>query len=152
MSPILNRFAVTSGSNSSNTPLARDPSPSPQLREAQHTFIYTVTGRHFHSRALVLSCKWYAAFLEFKISEAWPTLLQPVLVDIDKRAASPCDHDISVAFQFLTAVVLELNRRELALVNIVDEMYNKCLFGDPDEERLKGNQLVFAALGWISMV
>jgi hypothetical protein len=71
-------------------------------------------------------------------------------VDIDPAATSPCDREIVVTFEFLTAVVLELKRKELALVNIVDEMYNKCLLRETDKDRCRANHLVFAALGWIS--
>jgi hypothetical protein len=91
------------------------------------------------------------AFLEFKILEAWNTLLAPVLEHINPKAISPCDHDISIAFQFLTAVASELKRKELALVDIVCGLYNKCLLHETDDDRSKAHQLAFAALGWISM-
>jgi hypothetical protein len=104
-----------------------------------------------HSPALTLSRNWYLAFLEFKILDAWNTLLAPVLEDINPKATSPCDDDIGIAFQFLTAVAAELKRKELALVNIVDGMYNRCLLHETDNDRSKAHQLAFAALGWISM-
>jgi hypothetical protein len=144
-----------SGSQRSTTPSTRDVSPTRQRLEAQNAFIFAVTGKPFESRShtLTKSCNWYTAYLEFKITDAWKTLFRPILQNIKSTSTSPCDHDISIAFQFLTAVVLELERRELALVNIVDQMYNKELLVDlPTEtDRSRANQLVFAALGWISM-
>jgi len=50
----------------------------------------------------------------------------------------------------LTAIVLELRRRELALVEIVDGLYNQDLLNETDCERSVACQMVFAALGWIS--
>jgi hypothetical protein len=89
--------------------------------------------------------------LEFKILDAWSTLFAPVLENINQEATVPYDHDIAIAFQFLTAVASELERKELALVNIVDGIYNKCLLHETDDDRSKAHQLAFAALGWISM-
>lgn len=78
----------------------------------------------------------------------------PVLVGIHSDATCPCDHDITIAFQFLTAVASDLKRKEIALVDIVDAMYNKGLFCEleTDYERSRAHQLVFAALGWISIL
>jgi hypothetical protein len=91
------------------------------------------------------------SFLQFKIVQSWNTLLAPVLKKINQKATSPCDHDIAIAFQFLTAVAAEMKRKELALVDIVCGVYNKLLLYETDDERSKAHQLVFAALGWISM-
>lgn len=73
---------------------------------------------------------------------------------IHSNATYPCGHDITISFQFLTAVVLELKRKEIALVDIVDTMYNKGLFCqlETDYERSRAHQLVFAAFGWISIL
>jgi hypothetical protein len=100
---------------------------------------------------LTSSCNWYLAFLEFKILQAWTSLLAPILKDVDPKATAPCDHDIAIAFRFLTAVAAELQRNEVALANIVDEVYNKGLVHHTDNDRSKAHQLAFAALGWISM-
>jgi hypothetical protein len=117
----------------------------------QDAFILAVTGTLCHSHALALSCNWYIAFLEFKINEAWKTLLRPILTKINAAATTPGDDEISIVFDFLKAVVEELNQKELALVNIVDKMHNKELLLDAGDERSKANQLVFATLGWISV-
>lgn len=153
---MLSCFLGSSVSDLSSTPTSRNPSAAPQKQEAQTALIFAVTGKrlhlgeHQHPTALTLSCHWYLAFLEFKILEAWNTLLAPVLANVNLKPTSPCDDDISAAFQFLTAVVSELSRKDIALVNIVDAMYNRCLLHETDDDRSKANQLVFAALGWIS--
>lgn len=63
----------------------------------------------------------------------------------------PNDEDMSVAFQILGTIIKQFEREELALTDIVDKLYNDKLFKqETDEFRSHANQLVFAALGWIS--
>ena len=57
---------------------------------------------------------------------------------------------MGIGMRVLTAIVLELRRRELALVEIVDGLYNQDLLNETDCERSVACQMVFAALGWIS--
>jgi hypothetical protein len=141
-----------SRSNVSPAPIAQGSLMTQERIKAQNGFIIAVTGKDSHSSALTLSYNWYAAFLVFKVKEAWSTLLSPVLAKVNTAVTKPCDHDISIAFSFLTAIVLQLDRKELALVEIVDEMYNQELLRFTDDDRSRANQLVFAALGWISMM
>ena len=130
--------------------MTRDVSLTSQDLTPQDAFILAITGTPYHSHASALSCKWYIAFLVFKINEAWNTLLRPILTRIKTETTTPGDDEISTTFDFLKAVVEELHRKELALVNIVDEMHNREILLDAGDERSKANQLVFAALGWIS--
>lgn len=154
---LLIRFLVPQRSNISTWSTAQDLSQSSQKQEAQVALILVVTGirlnskKILHSPALTSSCNWYLAFLEFKILQAWTSLLAPILKDVDSKAAVPCDHDIAIAFRFLAAVAARLQRNEVALANIVDEVYNDCLVYHTDNHRSKAHQLAFAALGWISM-
>jgi hypothetical protein len=65
----------------------------------------------------------------------------------------PSKEDISIAFQIFKIVVVQLKKRDLALSNIVDALYNEgneglLRYTDPD--RSNANQLVLASLGWIS--
>jgi hypothetical protein len=143
---------VSSGLDISNTPT----STATQILEAPNSLIFAVTGKRVHLRehpdppALNLACTWFLAFLEFKIIEAWNTLLAPVLANVNPKVTSPSRDDICFAFQFLEAVVSQLDRKEVALVEVVDAMYNRGLLHDTDDDRSKADQLVFAALGWIS--
>jgi hypothetical protein len=155
---VLSCFLGPLGSDLSNTPTSRDLSVAPQSLESPSELIHSVTGKRVHlgnhpnPTALTLACTWYLAFLEFKILEAWNTLLAPVLANVNPKPTSPCKDDICLAFQFLTEVVRVLGRKEVALVDIVDAMYNRGLLHDTDDDRSKANQLVFATLGWISML
>lgn len=118
----------------------------------QEAFIYETTHAALKSSEnLSTSSEWYVSFLECKIREAWDPLFRPVLVDISSKE-EPNDADIAIAFELLTAIILEFNRRDLALIEIVDELYNKKLLKETDSERAVANQLVFAAFGWISML
>lgn len=154
---MLIRFLVPQRSNISTWSTAQDLSQSSQKQEAQVALILVVTGIRLNSEnklpspTLTSSCNWYLAFLEFKILQAWSSLLAPILKNVDPKATVPCDHDIAIAFRFLAAVAARLQRNEVALANIVDEVYNDCLVHHTDNHRSKAHQLAFAALGWISM-
>lgn len=99
--------------------------------------------------------EFYADQLENKIKEAWLLRIRPVLLGIS-NSKSPTENDISLAFEFLTAVKAELNNREhdkVALTDICDMMYDNglCVQKNEDRDRTDGLQLVFAAVGWLSM-
>ena len=125
----------------------------PQVTPAspQQTFINTITRSTTHSQLLSDACDWYIAFLEFKIREAWNTLFQPVL-NSESITNTPSDSEIGLAFQILTSVVEELHTENLALVGIVDELYNREFLNEleSDEDRSIGSQLAFSIVGWIS--
>lgn len=90
--------------------------------------------------------------MENKIEEGWKTLLRPVLDSVD-QFEDPSERDIIVSFKFLTAVVLELQEcgSGVALTDICDRMYDLRLLRDTNKERTDGFQLVYAAVGWLSM-
>lgn len=94
--------------------------------------------------------EWYMNFLECKIIEAWKTLFCRVLRDIDPFPGIPGAKALSIAFQILETIVLELTREHLALTDIVDKLYNKQILVYTDSERSHANQLLFASIGWIS--
>ncbi len=62
----------------------------------------------------------------------------------------PGNEDMSIAFQIFKIVVLKLRSRDLALTDIVDELYNRKLLRYTDSDRSNANQLVLASIGWIS--
>jgi hypothetical protein len=99
------------------------------------------------------ACNWYITFLELKIQETWKTLFQPILLNIDTTADEPNDGDIILAFKILSFVARTLKRRDLALSDIVDGLYNEEYFNDGidgDDDRSVAHQLVFSIIGWIS--
>ena len=122
------------------------------VRLEQAAFLDAVTGPNLRSEDLTISCKWYTSFLRCKIEEAWIPLFKPVLVGICRRDCRPCEACIELAFACLKTVVSVFQNRDLALVEISDELYNKGLLKeDPaDDDRSNAKQLVFAAFGWIS--
>lgn len=98
---------------------------------------------------------WYIAFLEFKICETWKTLFQPILLNIDVKAKQPDAGDLKVAFKILSFVARNLNRRHLALTNLVDDLYNQKYLNDGiegDDDRIVAHQLTFSIIGWISKI
>ena len=120
----------------------------------QDELIYAVTRKRKieHSAALIVASGWYVQYLEYRINNAWAALFQPMLLDINTTSPKPSDKDMRIVFEFLTAiVVLFRDRTELALVDIVDKLYNKALLKDTDDDRSTATQLVFAIIGWISI-
>ena len=65
----------------------------------------------------------------------------------------PASGDLVIVYSFVIEVAKLLKTiRNLALVEIVDELDNQnMLKPQMDEERAIPNQIVFAALGWLSM-
>ena len=77
-------------------------------------------------------------------------MFRGVLTGIDPCVDIPSHRDVSIAFNFFTAVVKTLKKADLALVQIVDKLYNDGILRDTDDERSHAKQLVFAAFGWMS--
>jgi hypothetical protein len=63
----------------------------------------------------------------------------------------PCNEAISIAFQVLENIVLDLERQDLTLAEMVDTLYNNDLLRDTDIDRSHAKQLVLATFGWISI-
>jgi len=59
---------------------------------------------------------------------------------------------MAIAFRLLATTVSEFTRRNLALAEIADELYNQRLLIYTDQERTAATRLVFAAVGWISRI
>ncbi|CZR55431.1 uncharacterized protein PAC_05319 [Phialocephala subalpina] len=85
---------------------------------------------------------WYIGFLEYKIRESWINLFSPVLKDTDRFSDAPSREDLSVAFQILRIVALDLSGENFALTDIVDKLYNEKVLAETDEHRSHANQLV----------
>lgn len=119
----------------------------------QKAFLDAINGDNFQPHQLALACEWYTSFLKSKIAEAWTPLFRPILIGICSDC-EPCESCLEVAFTFLKIVVSVFPRKNLALVEIVDELYNNQLLkaaeDDDDHDESNANQLAFAAFGWIS--
>jgi hypothetical protein len=120
------------------------------ISSAQEAFVFAVTGSIRRSDTLNYAWKWYLLFLERKIRVAWVPLFRPILQNINEYAYAPCDDDMAMGMRVLTAIALDLRRSEIALVEIVDGLYNQDLLKETDVERSVACQMVFVALGWIS--
>ncbi|KAN0114719.1 hypothetical protein V8E51_004263 [Hyaloscypha variabilis] len=98
------------------------------LSKAHDNFLAALLGEQPRERPSE-ACTWYIDFLEFKIREAWLTLV------VDR-------------FQSLQTTVEHLGRKDLALMDVVDEIYNNKLLKLTDYKRSHACQLVLACLGW----
>lgn len=141
-------FSGFSGSNHSGSPVVEEKS---QLLDAQHRFIVAILGAE-PQLELLPACLWYIGFLEHKIREAWRPLFSLVLGVVDPSADYPRNQDLSIAFHILELIVLELERENLALTDVVDKLYNNKIFKHTDHERSHASQLLLASVGWISML
>ena len=102
--------------------------------------------------SLADSCLWYGRYLQSKIHHHW-CFLAAALVGLEDNSKKPASGDLATVYSFVIEVAKLLRtRRNLALVDIVDELDNQnMLKPQMDGERAKPNQIVFAALGWLSM-
>jgi len=95
---------------------------------------------------------WYAHYLQSKFNHHWH-LLATALVGLDDHSTAPRPGDLVVVYKYVILVATLLKtRKDLALVQIVDELDNENLLKPQmDEGRAVPNQIVFATLGWLSM-
>jgi len=139
-------FSGLSGSDHPGTAVVEE---KPHLLDAQHRFIVAILGAEPRPQ-LLPACLWYIGFLEHKIGEAWSTLFSPVLRIIDPSTDYSRNHNLSISFHILELIVLQLERENLALTDIVDSLYNNNLLNETDHERSHASQLLLASVGWIS--
>ena len=121
-------------------------------RQKQDELISILVGEQTIKGSLVDSCLWYGRYLQSKFYHHWH-LLAPALVGLEDNSTTPASGDLSIVYSFVIEVAKLLKtRRNLALVEIVDELDNQnMLKPQMDEERAILNQIVFATLGWLSM-
>jgi len=100
---------------------------------------------------LASSCSWYTQYLHSKFYHHWH-LLAPALVGLEENSTQPRPGDLAIVYEFvITVAKLLKTRKDLALVEVVDELDNENqLKPQMDEERAIPNQIVFATLGWLS--
>jgi hypothetical protein len=112
-----------------------------------------ITGDEIQKGSLAIACSWYARFLQRNFNRHW-YLLAPVLLGLEDATNTPRPGDLVFVFNFVLLVAQQLKKRErLALSEIVDELCNENLIKDQlDEERAKPNQIVWAAVGWLSEI
>jgi hypothetical protein len=86
-----------------------------------------------------------------RFKETWH-LLAPSLVGLADNSSQPRPGELVIVYSFVLAVALLFStKKNIALVEIVDELDNNNLFKPQmDGERAKPNQIVFAAIGWLS--
>jgi hypothetical protein len=140
---------------SSGTPSVRKSkatlsSVSAPTSQASDEFLFAVTGERFRWSTLEVACQWYTSFLESKIRESWVPLFQPVLINAYLASNTPNNKDLSRAFEMLTTMLAVLEKDDFALIQVVDELYNREILKEADPDSSRASQLIFAALGWIS--
>jgi hypothetical protein len=125
---------------------------TPEELQKQDALIYFLVGEQIVKGSLINSCLWYGRYLQSKFHCHW-RLLAPALVGLEDNSTKPVSGDFIIVYTFVMEVAKLLKtRRNLALVEIVDELDNQQLLkSQMDEERAILNQVVFATLGWLSM-
>lgn len=115
-------------------------------------FLFALTGERFRPPTLEVACQWYTSFLESKIRESWVPLFRPVLINAHVASNTPNNKDLSRAFKMLTTILAVLEKDDLALIEVVDKLYNGKILEEADPDRSQASQLIFAALGWITLL
>ena len=125
---------------------------TPEESEKQDHLISILVGDQVIKGSLADSCLWYCRYLQSQFYRHWH-LLGPALDHLEDNSTTPASGDLVHVYSFVIEVAKLLKtRRNLALVEIVDELDNKkMLKPQMDEERAIPNQVVFATLGWLSM-
>jgi hypothetical protein len=125
---------------------------TPEERQKLDDLVSILVGDQMIKGSLVGSCLWYGRYLQSKFYHHWH-LLAPALVGLEDNSVTPASGDLVKVYSFVIEVAKLLKtRRNLALVEIVDELDNQnMLKPQMDEERAIPNQIVFATLGWLSM-
>lgn len=121
--------------------------------EAQRTLIELIVADQPRKGSLKPSCEWYERYLQSKFNSHWH-LLAPALVGLEDNSTAPRPGDLVIVYSFVVATAKLLQtRKDVALVEIVDELDNENkLKPQLDEERGIPNQIVFATLGWLTML
>jgi hypothetical protein len=121
-------------------------------RQKQNELFSILVGDQMIKGSLADSCLWYGRYLQSKFHHHW-CFLAAALVGLEDNSKKPASGDLATLYSFVIEVAKLLKtRRNLALVDIVDELDNgNMLKPQMDEERAILNQVVFATLGWLSM-
>lgn len=120
--------------------------------EVQQDLIDLIVANTFTEKgSLKPCCQWYERYLQSKFKTHWHKLA-PALVGLEDNSMAPASGDLVIVYKFVITVAKMLqSRKDVALVDIVDELDNdNKLKPQLDEERAIPNQLVFAAIGWLS--
>jgi hypothetical protein len=125
---------------------------TPEESQKQDDLISILVGDQMIIGSLLDSRLWYDRYLQSKFYHHWH-LLGLALVGLEDNSKTPAPGDLVHVYSFAIEVAKLLKtRRNLALVEIVDELDNQnMLKPQMDGEREIPNQIVFATLGWLSM-
>jgi hypothetical protein len=92
---------------------------------------------------------WYCRYLTEKLLGSWDQVYR-IVIGVSKQAATSSSSNGAILTTLLCAIIGEFKRQNLALPEIVDELYNRHLLRYTDQERTDANQLVFTIIGWLS--
>ena len=119
--------------------------------QCQGKLIDFIVGDDLRKGSLQRACQWYSRHLQMRFRMIWH-LLAPSLQGLVDDSTEPRPGDLVIVYNFVLEVALLLSKKKnIALVEFVDELDNNgMLKAQMDDERAKPNQIVFAALGWLS--
>jgi len=98
--------------------------------------------------------EWYSKFLECRFKGAW-TVIREALSTLPPTLNEPQEGDLATVYNFMSMVakmLLQKESKRLALSQIYDKAFNEKRWKDKsDGQRIIPTQLVFQAVGWLSM-
>jgi len=120
--------------------------------QCQTRLITFIVGDEIVKGSLGAACAWYSRHLQLKFLQTWH-LLAPSLVGLEDESTEPRPGDLVIVYKFVLAIAEILSTKShVALVEFVDQLSNENLLKPQlDEERAMPNQIVFAAVGWLTM-
>jgi len=121
------------------------------LTEIKLQLVSLIVGDELPRGSLKDSCAWYTNFLEERFISQWESLCC-ALKGLPDQPVTPQIGEIAIVYAFVIAVAeLLKTKRDVALVEIVDHLDNSDFLKlQLDDQRAAPNQIVFAAIGWLS--
>lgn len=131
--------------------LATIKSPSQDELAKQDDLISFILDGEPVKGTLIHCATWYFQYFQSQFRSQWH-LLKISLKGLNEETSYPQPGELAIVYDFLLIVAKQLKTvKNLTLVDVVDELDNEDkLKNQLDEERAAPNQIVFAAVGWLS--
>jgi hypothetical protein len=125
---------------------------NPEEQQAQDKLMRFIVAEDIWKGTVYSACSWYSQYLQSKFLDHWHSL-SAALVGLDTELKAPKNNEFVILFGFMLKVAeIFKTQSACALTDIVDGLSNDGLLKDQlDEVRAIPNQIVFAAVGWLSM-
>jgi len=126
---------------------------NPEEQQARDKLMRYIVAEDIWKGTVYNACSWYSQYLQSKFLDHWHAL-SAALVGLDEESKAPKNNEFIILFEFMRKVAeIFKTQSGCALTDIVDKLSNDGLLKDQlDDVRAIPNQVVFAAVGWLTML